>query len=310
MHLVLGYGAFGQAIVRALLAAGQQVRVVAPGEVRAPPGVVVVRGDALELSPLVEATKGCDSLVHALEVPFARWDTDYLRATDHVAEAAGLTGAAVVFPGRLWGLKPIFDVPLPPDGPTLDTNDRPSAKGRLLAGLEAQLRQNTEMRNVRTLIVRAPEQFGPGVDDPVVAPMLRAAQAGQPIPWLGRADVPRAYAYVQDVADVAVALLLRRDRPAWEVAGVAGHTLPDAKAWAAAFAKAAGKPAAGVRARAGWQLRLAGLFDRDTRQLAELAQHWEGTLHVDDEATRKALPDWSPTPLDTALARTMEALRG
>jgi nucleoside-diphosphate-sugar epimerase len=160
------------------------------------------------------------------------------------------------------------------------------------------------------LVVRAPDLFGPGIDDPIVAPMLRAALAGQPVPWLGRADVPRAFAFTDDVADVATALLLRKDRPAWEVAGVAGHVLPDAKAWAAAFAKAAGKPSAGVRARAGWQLRLAGIVNREARELAELAPHWEGGLHVDDEATRKSLPGWSPTPLDVALARTMEALRG
>ncbi|MFZ5475427.1 MAG: NAD-dependent epimerase/dehydratase family protein [Myxococcota bacterium] len=311
MHLVLGAdSAFGLATVRALLAAGQRVRGVVAGEAALPEGVEVVRGDAQELAPLVEAAKGCESIVHALEVPFHRWDTDYLRATDHVAEAAGLTGAAVVFPGRLWSLKPVYEVPLPPDGPALDVNDRPSLKGRLLAGLEDQLRQNTEMRNVRTLIVRSPEMFGPGVDDPVVAPMLRAALAGRPVPWLGRADVPRAYAFTEDVAAVAVALLLRKDRPAFEVAGVAGHVLPHARAWAEAFAKAAGTAPAGVRARPGWQLRLAGLVDRATRHLAELAPHWEGPLYVDDTDTNKALPDWKPVRLDDALHRTMQALRG
>jgi nucleoside-diphosphate-sugar epimerase len=272
--------------------------------------VECVRGDAQELASLVEAAKGCESLVHALDVPFARWEPDFLRATDHVAEAAGLTGAAVLFPTRLWSLKPIYDVPLPADGPLLDNNDRPSNKGRILGNLEAQLRQNTELRNVRSVVVRTPELFGPGVDDPIVGPMLRAALAQKPVPWLGRADVPRAFAYVDDVAAVATAVLLRRDRRAWDVLGVAGHVLPDAAAWAAAFAKAAGKASAGVRSRPGWQLRLAGWFDRDARELAELAPHWEGALYVDEEATRRALPDWQPTPLDVALARTMAALNG
>src|SRR5688572_18147737 len=98
MHLVLGAGGgFGSAMVRALRAAGQPVRALVrdPARARMPAEVEVVRGDATQLASLVEAAKGCESIVHGVNLPFPKWDPGMLQITDHVVEAAGLTGATV-----------------------------------------------------------------------------------------------------------------------------------------------------------------------------------------------------------------------
>lgn len=311
MHLVLGAtGGFGGAMVRALRARDLPVRAMLrdPARAKLPPGVEVVQGDASSVSAVVAAAKGCASIVHGVNLPFPEWDPTMLRITDNVVEASGLCGAPIVFPGNIFGLKPIFDAPLPPDGPTLDYNDRPVPLGRVRTLIEDQLRQHAEMTAVRVLIVRSGDFVGAGVDNALVGPMFRAALAGQPVPWFGRRDTAHVFAWVDDVAEVATRLLLREGGPTFEMQNVAGWAVTGT-AWADALAKAAGTPPAGVKTTADWKVRLAGLFDKEARAFAGLLHLWEGAVLLDDSATRRALPEWTPTPMEDALAETMAWFR-
>jgi nucleoside-diphosphate-sugar epimerase len=312
MHLVLGAtGGFGGAMVRALLARGQSVRALVrdPAKARLPHGVEVVAGDAAQLTGLVAAAKGCDSIVHGLNLPYREWDPGMLALTENVVEASGLTGAAVVFPGNIYGLKPIYAVPLPPDAPQLDVNDRPIKKGRLRNQLEDHLSLNSETRNIRTLIVRAGDFYGPGVDNGLVGPMFRAALAGTPVPWFVDKAHGHAFTYVDDFAAVATELLLRTDRPRFEVANVGGDIYETAAAWAIALAKAAGKPRLDVQVRPRWQVRLLGLTNADAREFVELLYQWEGAILLDDRRTRQLLPTFAPTAPEESLARTLAWFR-
>ncbi|MDP2312698.1 MAG: NAD-dependent epimerase/dehydratase family protein [Pseudomonadota bacterium] len=312
MHLVLGpNGAFGGAMVRALVARGQSVRVLArdPARVRVPDGVEVIAGDALQLTDVVGAAKDCDSIVHGVNLPYAEWDPGMITLTDRVIEAAGLTGAAIVFPGNIYGLKPIYEVPLPPNSPTLDTNDRPNRKGALRNLLEESLALHAEEKNVRTLVVRAGDFYGPGADNGLVGPMFRNALAGKPIQWFGALGNGHAFTYVDDVATVATGILLQRDRPIHDVVAVAGHHFPNAAAWAAALAKAAGQASLPTQLVAGWKVRLLGLVDRQAREFAELLYQWDGAMLLDDARVRRALPDWTPTPAEASLEATMAWFR-
>ncbi|MFN7143416.1 MAG: NAD(P)H-binding protein [Myxococcota bacterium] len=308
MHLVLGAtGGFGGAMVRALRARGLPVRALVrdPSRAKLPDGVEIVAGDARRLTDLVPAAKGCESIVHGLNLPYAEWHPGMGLLTDNVVEASGLSGATVVFPGNVYGLKPIYGVPLPPDAPPRDVNDRPNKKGILRLQLEDHLVQNSELRNIRTLIVRSGDFFGPGVDNGLVGPMFRNVLAGTPVPWYGARDTGHAFTYVDDVAHVAVELLTRSDRPTLDIVAVAGDAYESAEDWVAALAKAAGKPAPGVRVVPRWQVKLAGLWNKEAREFAELLYQWEGPILLDDARVRRALPDWRPTPPEQALATTM-----
>jgi nucleoside-diphosphate-sugar epimerase len=312
MHLVLGgTGGFGSAMVRALLARGERVRVLArrPADAHLPPGVEVVPGDVFEMRTVVDAAKGCDSLTHAINLPYPEWDPGMLRVTDNVVEAASLTGATLVFPGNTYGLKPIYDVPLPVEAQPRDTNDRPCKKGLLRNFMEDQLRQNAELRNLRTLIVRTGELFGERIDNRLVGEMFRSALTGKPIPWYVSPDIGHTFTWTDDAARVAAGALALPNRPVFEILHVEGHLFPNASAWGKALAAAAGVPFGGVRTVAPWQVRLYGLIDREAREFAEMLFQWEGVLRLDDARTRALLPDWTPAPLDDALRATMAWFR-
>lgn len=294
-------------MVRALRARGLPVRALVRDAAKAqlPEGVEVVEGDARRMNDLIPAAKGCDSITHGLNLPYAEWDPGMVALTDNVVEASGLSGATVVFPGNVYGLKPVYAVPLPPDGAKLDVADRPNRKGWLRNQLEDALEQNSDLRNVRTLIVRAGDFYGPGVDNGLVGPMFRNALAGKAIPWFGAKDTAHAFTYVDDVARVAVELLRKEGRPAFDVVAVAGDVYMTAGDWAAALAKAAGKPSLGVQVTPHWMVKLWGLWNKEARAFSELLYQWEGPLLLDDSRVRRALPDWEPTPPEVALERTM-----
>lgn len=312
MHLVLGgTGGFGSAVVRAFLARGEAVRVLArsPETARLPPEVEVVRGDVTELRTVVDLAKGCDSITHAVNVPYAKWDPVLLHMTDNVVEAAGLTGATVVFPGTIHGLKPIYEVPLPVRTSPRDVNDRPCRKGDVRNQIEDQIRQNAEVRNIRTLIVRTGDMFGERIDNPFVGEMFRAALGGRPVPWFGSRTAGHAFTWSDDAARVAVEYALASDRPVLETVHVAGHLVADAETWGRALATAAGTAFGGVQVSRAWQVRLRGLLDAEMREFTELLYQWEAPILLDDSATRARLPHVAPTPLADALAATMAWFR-
>lgn len=308
MHLVLGStGGFGGAMVRALLARGQSVRALVrdPARARLPDGVHVIKGDVMSLPDVTAAAEGCASVIHGINLPYAQWDPGMITATNRVIEAAKLAGAMIVFPANIYGLKPIYEVPLPPNAPTLDNNDRPNRKGALRNLLEETLAQNAEIDNVRTLIVRVGDFYGPGVDNGLVGPMFRNALAGKPIPWFGALANGHAFTSVDDVATVATSLLLLTDRPHLDIVAVAGDHYPSAAAWAAALATAAGQPKLGVELIATWKVRLMGLVNRQAREFAQVLYQWDGAMLLDDARVRRALPEWVPTPAADSLAATM-----
>ena len=163
--------------------------------------------------------------------------------------------------------------------------------------------------NVRTIVVRHGDLYGTGVNDPIVAPMFRAALAGTAIPWPVSGGNAHAFTFVDDVATVAVGLLFAANRPVWDVVAVAGESFLTGDDWAGALGKAVGRTVS-TRSVPAWWIRLQALWNRDARALAEVLYQWEGPLLLDDTRTRRVLPDWAPVPVDEALARTFAWYRG
>lgn len=333
MHLVLGAtGAFGGAVMRALLARGLPVRALLrdPSRASLPVSVERVAGDARDAAVVDAAARGCATIVHGVGVPFVDWATDLQRVTDNVVSASHAHGTAVVFLGSVHGLKPIFGVPLPIGAPRLDVVDRPMQIGLLRGRLEDGLQLNAELRGVRTVCVRATELLGTGALRSVGAGgmaghAVRAVLAGGPLPWMGPADAGRSFTDVDDAAEVAVRALLnplpRPARPkdadpsdpaptgAWDELNVAGHAFADAAAFAQALASAAGIAPAQVQPIPRWPLRLRAWWDRESRLVSEALHLWDGAWMLDDQATRARFPDWVPSTSAEMLARTVADAR-
>ncbi len=351
LHLVLGATrGFGAATTRALLARGESVRamVLDPSRARLPAGVEVVAGNALHPVDLMDASDGCVSIVHGVRLAFHAWDPDLVRITAHVAQAAQYRRAAVVMPANAWGLKLIYDVPLPPRPPRIDFNDPRTRKGALLNQLEDILEaQALEDEGVSAIIVRAGDCFGPGVDNTLTGTTFRNALAGKSIPWFGNKPAQHPWTYMEDVgrvaADVLLQTLARGPAPArppnkpefveiaagnehWPDEVMEGQNVErlsprvthvniaptittDSSGWAALLARHAGHPKLGVSHYPDWVVRAAGKLRRDAGEMAELRWHWHAPILLDDADTRKRLPHYTPTTPDDAIQRTLAWFR-
>ncbi|HND30129.1 MAG TPA: NAD(P)H-binding protein [Myxococcota bacterium] len=310
-HLVLGAtGAFGGAVLRELRRRGESVRVLLRNPEKLPPmeGVEVIQGNAMHRGAVIDAAKDCESIFQGLNTPFSNWRPELVLLHESAIEAAGLSGATLVLPGTFFPARPIFDVPLPPQTWEPMPLDFVSELGKIRQDMEAELIQNSELREVRSIVLRSGDFFGPGVVNPIVGPMFQAALEGKAVPWLLNPDIAHLFHYVDDVAALAVELLGVKGRPAFEVVNVPGHLL-NGHEWSKSLGEAVGKGKLGVQGLGSLRLWLEALFSAEGRHRAAALPVWKGSYQVDDRPTRQMLPSLRQTPLEEALRATVDWYR-
>jgi nucleoside-diphosphate-sugar epimerase len=310
--LVLGVtGSFGGAVARELVERGRGVRALVRdgGRARAKLGdfaerVELVEGDVQDRDGLVAAASGCGVIVHGVNYPYDQWVPNMENATRNVVAAAREAGAAVVFPGNVYGLAPHYDEPLDESHP----EDAPSRKGALRVELEALLAALAEEEGTRVLVVRANDYFGPTVRNGLVDPIFGNAAAGKAMNVIGDPDVRHEMVYVPDLARATVDLLGLGGRPDFEVVHVGGYVEPTFRDFLLRVARIAGSPPK-VRAAPRFVLRILGLWNGVVRELGEMMYLFENSLLLSDRKLRTLLPDFRYTPIDDAIATTVESYR-
>lgn len=296
-------GAFGAAVSAELMRRGERVRALVRRAGSAPEGTEEVVGDAADAEALERAADGVATIFWGARPPLEREPTHLLPLVDALTSVAARRRVTVVFPTTTDGLKLIYDVPLPADAPLAEPIDRPNPQRRVRRLAEDQLQVLAEVEGVRVVLVRSVDWFGPRVRTDEGGAMLRAVAAGEPLPWFGPFEVGHAFAFVEDVARVAVDFRALEGRPTWEVAPVGGTFFAGAPAFAEAVAAAAGRP---VPLRRVWpaMVQARALFDRRAAAFAERLYLWRGAILLDDTRSRR-LVGYEPTPAAEALARTL-----
>src|SRR5688572_24100437 len=94
LHVILGAGAVGLALMEALLARGKQVRIVNRSGVKAlPAGVESCQGDVASLDFARKAGEGATHVYAALNAPYAQWKEAFPPLQKGALEAAATAGA-------------------------------------------------------------------------------------------------------------------------------------------------------------------------------------------------------------------------
>ena len=105
-HIVVlgGAGRYGRAAAEAFRAAGWSVTSLVRGSSaeRAAPGTAIVEVDARDRDSVIEAARGADVILHALNPTFTQWGNDALPFTETAIAAAQAAGATLVLPGNLY----------------------------------------------------------------------------------------------------------------------------------------------------------------------------------------------------------------
>ena len=293
LHVVIGAsGQIGTHLVRALEATGVRVRCVTRSPRRGH-----VSGDIGDVAAAVDLCAGA-SVVHAcFGGPHATWHTEFPRMTRGVLAGATAAGARVVFADNLYAYGPHDGVL------TEDTALRPAGpKQRLRAEIADQFLH----ASVPVAVVRAADLYGPGIDNAMVNTALIArVLAGHRVFLPGALDAPHTFSFVPDVARALVRIATSDDAwgQVWHVPSAPAVSLRMLVAKVAALGH--GRPR--LTRIPTWVVRLSGLFDRQVRELAEMAFQWDRPYLV-SHAKFAARFGLEPTALEDGLRITADAV--
>jgi nucleoside-diphosphate-sugar epimerase len=216
-------------------------------------------------------------------------------------------GATFMLPGNVYNFGASMPALLTEHTPQQPT----TRKGRIRVQMEAEL-QAAAQQGQRCVVIRAGDFFGGGTGswmDLVIAKSLRRGKLVYP----GPLDLAHAWAYLPDLARAFVAVASRDDLPAYADLPFAGHTVTGTQMLAALERAAASlglAPARGFR-RGGlpWRmLKLAGLVLPMWREIAEMTYLWQVPHALDGATLERTVGRLPTTPLDSALAASLQLL--
>jgi nucleoside-diphosphate-sugar epimerase len=298
LHVVLGTGPLGLAVIRHLTGTGQRVRAVTRGSRDdLPEGVELVAADVADASEAERACDGADVVYHCANPPYAKWPELHPPLMHAIIGGTSAAGAKLVFGDNLYAYGPV-------DGPlTEDLPYRASGpNGRTRARIADDLMIAHQQRRVRATIGRGSDFFGPHAHQSTVGDQVFArALAGKPARVLGDPDALHTVTYIEDFARGLVTLADRE-----EALGEVWH-VPNAEAVTTrrfvemVFASVGHAPR--LRTAPGWGLALAGLFNPTIRAVREQLFQSERPWVVDSGRFERTF-GWTATPLSESIEAT------
>ena len=182
LHVVLGTGPLGLALLRHLAAGGQRVRAVAGhGRDDLPEGVEFLGANLADASEAERACDGADVVYHCANPPYAKWPELHPPLMHAIIDGASSASAKLVFGDNLYAYGPVDGVM------TEDLPYRaPGPNGRTRAWIAKDLMTAHEQGRVRATIGRGSDFFGPFAHQSTVGEQIFArALEGKPAQLLG-----------------------------------------------------------------------------------------------------------------------------
>lgn len=299
VHVVVGAsGGTGSALVSLLVRQGRRVRAVnRSGQMRVPEGVEVVAGDATDSERMRTVCKGAGVVYNVVNPPFRRWRDDFPRVVDAVLAGARAADARMVFADDTWMYGRV-------SGPmTEDHPYRPSSnKGVLRAWLAERVLAAHTTGQVRTVIGRAPELYGPRVESLIGGNLFMQALRGKRALWIGALDQPLGPMFIDDFA-YGLAELGRREAAFGQVWHVPTPEPVTAKHFIDLVFHTVGQPTS-VRQLGPGSVRALGLIWPTAREGAEMLYQFSQP-HTVDASRYRSVAQEQVTPYDEGVRRTL-----
>lgn len=304
VHVVVGAsGGTGRALVRELRRRGRRVRAV-NRSTRADPieDVEFAPADATDVAAMREVCRGAGVVYNAVNPPLLRWRADFPAAVDGVLAGAESAGARMVFVDDTWMYGRVH-------GPmTEDLPSRPASnKGVLRAWLAERVLASHARGQVATVIGRAPELYGPGVESLLGRNLFGAAVRNKRGLWPGSLNMPLTPMYIEDFAYGLVELGERE-----EALGNAWHIPTPQPTTATDFidlVSAAVERPFQVHNVGPMLVRAAGMFSPVAREGAEMLYQFRQPHVIDSTKYRTAFGPGKVTSYEAGIRETLQWYR-
>jgi len=310
LALILGAtGGIGGAVARRLHDAGWAIRALTRDTDKASATerrFDWVKGDAMNAGDVLSAAAGASLVFHAVNPPGYRdWDKLVLPMLDNTIAAARAVGATILLPGTVYNFGPDAFPVLYVDAPQNPVTRKGAIRVEMERRLEAAARQGTQ-----AIIVRAGDFFGPSAGNNWFSQGL--VTPGKPVTSVmspGRSGVGHQWAYLPDVAETMVRLVLKREAlPAFAVYHMEGFWDADGEGMVSAIRRVSGNRSLKVRHFPWWLVPLAAPFVPFLREVREMRYLWREALRMPNDRLVAVLGEEPHTPIDVAVHRTLESL--
>ena len=300
LHVILGTGPVGCWIARTLREQNFAVRAVNRSGKRPdlmPADVEIIAADVSSAQQAIDAAKGARVVYQALNPPYHKWHEFFPGLQDGALAAARAAGARYVSIENLY----MYDSskPMNENSPTAPR----SKKGELRSRMADQVMAAQRRAEIQATALRSSDYYGPGVLGSALGEMVfgnlvigKKAKVG------GSADMPHAFAYIEDVGRAAVILGTREE--ALGKVWIAPHapTRTQREMIEIACRQLAIKPQLSVVSP--FMMRMAGLFIPGARASVEMMYEFTEPFVVDSNRIQRTF-DLEPTPVDTGIERTL-----
>ncbi len=305
--VVLGAaGRVGDAAARAFVAAGWRVKGLARNAKASAlgPGIEPVQADASDRASLIEACRGADVIVNALNPLYTEWAEKVMPMAENVIAAAKTVGATHMLPGNVYNFGYGISVGTREDAPEIPSTE----KAEIRIAMEALFRREAEQSGVRTLVLRAGDFYGGTKPQSWLDLIILARLKKNIFTWGGPMDIPHAFAYLPDLGQAFVALAGKRHKlGALERFHFAGHTLTGNQM------KAAAEAAVGRKLRSAtvpWiALRAASLFSPMMREVVKMSYLWRTPHSLDGSKLERLVGRLPGTDAVDALRQSIADLQ-
>jgi nucleoside-diphosphate-sugar epimerase len=298
-------GRIGDAAARAFVEAGWRVKGMARGaKLRGlAPGVEPIEVDAFDRAALIEACRGADVILNALNPQYTEWAEKVLPMAENVIAAAAATGATHMLPGNVYNFGYALHVGTREDDPEIASTE----KAEIRIAMENLFRRFSQERGVQTIVLRGGDFFGGTKRESWLDLIILAKLKKGIFTWAGPADIPHAFAYLPDLGRAFVALAERRGTLGrFERFHFGGHTLTGLEMKAAAEAAVGRKLA--QRGVPWTLLRAAGLVNPMLREVAKMSYLWRTPHSLDGGKLERAVGKLPVTPIVDALRQAIADL--
>ncbi|WP_180955083.1 NAD-dependent epimerase/dehydratase family protein [Bacillus sp. V3-13] len=303
LHVIIGTGPLGSAIMDELISKGKQVRMVnRSGKANVANGVQVVQGDATNTESIRQACKGAKVIYHCAKPPYSEWPEKFPPIMDGLIEAAAHTDAKLVYADNLYMYGPT-DHALTESLDYKATDSKGITRGEMANKLLAAHKSG----KVQATIGRAPDFYGPQVlESAIGVQVCKNALLGKPALLLGNIDVPHTFTYIRDFAKGLVTLGEREEAlgEVWHIPSA--ETLTTRQLVTLIFAEAKHEPKFRVASKG--LLSLIGVFNKNMRELKGTFYQFEKPFVVDHSKYKKAFGE-DITPHRVAIKETLEWYR-
>ncbi len=268
LNTILGAGGVvADGLAKRLLSAGESVRLVSRSG-RGMEGAASVKADVSSAEQVLSAVEGSSVVFLCIGLKYDRrvWSELWPPIMSNTLEACKRSGSKLVFFDNVYAYGKV-------EGPmTESTGYNPSSrKGEIRASIARTLMEEVKRGNIRALIARAADFYGPFADKVGIpnALVFNRLAAGKKPNVLARADRKHSYTFTLDMAE-ALYTLSKSD----DAYGQVWHlpTAPDpptGQEFAALAAEAFGANP-GCTVLSGWMLKAAGIFDRTIYEISEM----------------------------------------